>query len=277
MILLPINKVRKTVQYYLKNKIPFVYSVTTNTIRVNCPVGSYASNNSGFPAHELAFIKKVKETIIKNGLHHNVISSFRKESDVKDVLYFAYNKKLRSGDYFGNVYNVDIKSAYWETAYKLDLLPDHIYKKGKDPDQISKKTRLACIGSLARKRTTYEFDGKKQKLLSDDIEETNELWDIICYKVGFMLRDVAIKLNNDFIFFWVDGIYVNGKAAADKAKKIFNHLGYDCEISKLQNISITDKQILVKTNEIATRVVNGIKIDTDIKPFFYSGKGRYRI
>lgn len=272
MILLPMKKVRGTVKHYLKNKIPFTYTVTTNTISVRSQIGKFASNNGSFPAHELSFIKQVKEFIVKNGLHHNTIMDFEKDKDVKDVLYFAYNKNLFPGNYFEDVYNIDIKSAYWETAYKLGLLPDHLYDRGKDANQISKKTRLACIGSLAKKSSTYGFDGKEQRLLSDDKEETNELWDIICYKVGLVLRDVAKRLKGDFIFFWVDGIYVKGARASIESSRIFKNYGYESEITKLQNISVTKKQILVRTNEKKIRVVDGKKIETDIKPFYYTGR-----
>jgi len=277
MILIPINKVRNAVRQYLKHKIPFTYSVSLHRITVRCDKGSCGSNNNRFPPGELHFIKQVKNHVLNNGLHYAVQQNCTRQELNATPVYFAYNKQIKIGEHFRTVYNVDMKSAYWETAYRLGLLSDQIYYKGKDEKQISKKTRLAAIGSLARKVTVYQFDGKEQKLLSDEQEETNFLWNLICSKVGNILTSVAKDIGKDFIFFWVDGIYVSSKHAAEKVERLFKEHGYDSSVTKLVCADVTKTHINVKTGVVKKKYIDGQKIETDIKPFYYSGRKKHYI
>ena len=264
-MLLPINKVRKTVRHYIANKIPFTYSTNRSNISVKCEFGSYSSDRNKFPPHELSFIKKVKRYVIDNDLHNQALASASRRELTSDPVYFAYGKRCRPGKMFDVVYNVDIKSAYWQTAYMMGLLSEEIYREGNDVSKISKKTRLAAIGSLAKKTTVYEYDGVKQRVLESKSEETEFLWNIITSKVGNVLIDVSKSLKEDLIFFWVDGIYLSSKSAANKAVSVFKKHGYDCQITKLESAEVTESHILVMPGA-------GEKI----KPFYY-GKDKMKI
>lgn len=264
-MLLPINKVRKTVRHYIANGIPFTYSTNRSNMSVKCEFGSYSSDRNKFPPHELSFIKKVKKYVVDNDLHNQALSNATRRELTSDPVYFAYGKRCSPGQKFNLIYNVDIKSAYWQTAYMMGLLSEEIYKEGNDTSKISKKTRLAAIGSLAKKTTVYNYDGHKQRVLETKSEETEFLWNIITSKVGNVLIDVSKDLKKDLIFFWVDGIYLSSKQSADKAVTIFKKHGYDCQITKLESAEVTDRHILISPGK-------GEKI----KPFYY-GKDKVRI
>lgn len=265
MLLLPHKKVRATVNFYVKAGIPFLYTVNRSNMAVKCKIGSFSSNRNRFEPHELTFIKKVKHNIIENGLHYAALYDSANKDLTRDPVYFAYSKHCRPGKIYPTVYNVDIKSAYWQTAYHLNLIPDSLFKEGNDTYTISKKTRLAAIGSLAKKVSTYEFDGQRQFLKSNSVEDTDFLWNMICSRVGNVLMEVSKHLSKSFIFFWVDGIYLTNFDAAKKAASLFKKYGYESSVQKLHSASVTESYINVRPDA-----------GNKIKPFHYS-ENRHRI
>ncbi len=276
-------KIRNTINFYIKNSIPFLYDVNNQRITVKAKIGNYTSNDGQFPANELNFIKQVRQSIIKQGLHIPLRKRCKKVLDKDGTEYYAFNAgrvhyyyyhpKLKPGDVIEDCYNVDLNLAYWETARMLGLLPMEIYEKGKT---ITKRTRLACIGSLAKKTKHYEFDPKqpdhkRQRYVgTTHNRETEFLWDIICYEVGKLLYKVAQEMGDDFLFFWVDGIYVR-KGGVKKAEKAFRMAGYECKTLDVEKITVTDKRIIVKIPDKSMwKIVHGKTIYIDEKPFPFS-------
>lgn len=267
MIPISMNKVRKTALFYIKNKVPFTYEVSLSNISIKCELGSYTSNNRDFPAHELYFIKKVKNHVLGSAKTNDLISESKVSN--KSPIYFSYSKNIKPGQIFKHAYNIDITSAYWYAAKQLGIIDDEIFAEGL---KVSKKTRLACIGSLAKKTSLYEFDGVKQKHIRDDVAPTAPLWNIICHKVSDVLIECAKKVSPGFIFFWVDGIYVSNLESAKRAASVFKKLGYDSKIEKLNSIKITSNKILVHTGVIKERIIDGVRVSSDAKPFHFNPK-----
>lgn len=235
------ESIRKTIGWYIKNKVPFKYEIQNETLSIQSKVGSYTTRSSSYSIDEINFIKEVKRYVIKNDL----AAPYRKRGHPK-VVYFSYSNKIKPGQKITDVVNIDLNGAYWETAYKLNLISDFLYEKGLE---VRKQVRLATIGSLAKKKRVYEFDGVKQKKVEiKRSEETEILWDVICNQVGNLLLNTSKACKNDFIFFWVDGIYVK-KSALKTVEKMFKSAGYNYKINKIEYISITEKNIFVKVPE----------------------------
>lgn len=268
MILTTLPKILKTAQWYRKNKFVFTCTYSHTRVRIDSPHGSYTSNNSLFPAGELNFIKQVKGHILKSGGHLKVKQDCKQDHLVKEPVYYHYGKSLKDSEYIPDIYCIDIKSAYWQTAYGLGLITDAMYKKG---NEVSKKTRLAAIGSLAKKTTTYSFDGKEQKLISKNYEETEFLWNIICNIVGDVLMDASSAAGEDFLFFWVDGIFIK-EGAIDAVTNVFIKSGYEFSVKKLPGMLVRRKAIYVVEDTEKLRTIDGVKKMTNIKPFPFSNK-----
>lgn len=257
------QQVRKAVATYIKHKKPFTYIIQNQTITVDCKYGSYTTRNTDYTIDDINFIKEVKQTIVKNGLHHQYIGE-----RTKKVMYFKYSSQIRPGDDFRDCINIDLSAAYWETAYMLGLLSKDTYKRG---FKVSKQVRLAAIGSLAKKKRVYEFDGRKQRLLDITRSETEFLWDVICDRVGDLLCRVADKCGDDFIFFWVDGIYVK-KRSAKKVERLFNNAGYGFKSNPIKAVSVTKRNIFVHLINPEKKTKNGETIIKDVKSFPFRNK-----
>lgn len=244
-------KLEKKVKFFLKYKIPFKKVSTNERVVVHAEGrwGSWMNNDSSFPAAELNFIKQVKSHIVANNTFKKVRNYFKDEQRIKKIKYFFYNKKRQPGDRFEEVYEIDLKNAYWDTAYNLPkdgtkLFSNEIYAKGLT---VSKKSRLAAIGSLARVKRITEFDGTDQKTLPDERSiETEFLWHTICNKIGKTMAKGSKMTKDEFLFFWVDAMFVKSKEAKDEIEKYFKSLGYQYSVYKCEWVSFQDKHIIVK-------------------------------
>lgn len=249
---------------YLKHKIPFEFEVQNDTMSIKSGMGSYTTRYKNYTIEEINFIKAVKHYIIKNELQLKYAG--RKNNP---VMYFKYNKTLKPGQVFDKCVNIDLTSAYWETANMLGLLSKELYLQGK---QVRKQVRLAAIGSLAKKKRVYVFDGVKQKLKYIQRNENTEfLWDIICDHVANVLLATAEAVGHKFIFFWVDGIYVQ-KGAEGLVEKFFSHAGFGYKTNGLQKIEILNKNIYVYPKEPIVEIKDGKETTRHHKPFPFRNK-----
>lgn len=241
----------KKVRFFLHHKIPFKkYSTTERTIiHAEGRWGSWMNKESTFKASELQFIKSVKEHIIKNGTYKKIRNNFKLEGSTQKIKYFFYNKKYQSGDEFTDCVEVDLKNAYWRTAFTLPpvgLFSEEIYQRGLT---VSKKSRLAAIGSLAKTVSVMEFDGMEEKNLPDEpSKQTEFLWHTICHKIGKIMAKASRSAKGDFLFFWVDAIFVRGDSAKEIIK-LFKQIGYETTTYKCEWVRFEGKKITVKSTE----------------------------
>ncbi len=234
--------------------------------------GSWMNKESSFRASELSFIKNVKAYIKKHETWRAVRNNFTdKEGNIIQkklgkIKYFYYSKKLKAGDYFENIIEIDLKNAYWDTAFKMGLFDERIYQKGLT---VTKKSRLAAVGSFAKVVKVFEFDGKietvKPPIKEDEIEF---LWHTISYRVGRLMAKAMRLIGNDFLFFWVDAIFI--KPGKEKQIiKLFKEAGFNCSTIKCEWMQVNDKKIIVKSTAKAKWVykIKEEKVIIDGKPF----------
>ena len=256
------------IKQMVKQRVPFVLRQTNQRMELKSELGNYSNIESEFPASELNFIQSVKKYILANGLEHTIVNKFKRKEDKKKIKYYMYSRKLKPGMTFSNCYEIDLNSAYWNTAHQLGLLSDALYQKGKT---VSKISRLAAIGSLAKKVKVYEFDGKEQKLKKIiRSEETEFLWDTICYTVGEVMKEVSKACGDDFVFFWTDALFIKPNSV-NLAKQVFKAAGYDFKMEKVDLIQVTDQHLIV-TGKGKTQIVNGEKVFVNKRPFPFQPK-----
>lgn len=242
MIRGPKKKIAAVLKWYKRKKIPYIFEIQNETITIKSQSGSFVSRSSEYEIDELNFIKSVKQYVIKNDLQEKFRRKYTAEGADKKVKYFHYSSRIKPGDRFDNVINIDLSSAYWETANQFGLLSPELYKAGL---KVRKQVRLAAIGSLAKKVRVYKFDGRKLVALDKKIsDKTHFLWPAICDHVGKLLVKTAKLCGDGFIFFWVDGIYVK-KGYEQKVYKAFKAAGYKYSVNDLKAISVTEKYIYV--------------------------------
>jgi len=213
----------------------------------------------------------VKDRIIKDGLYQNFPPARDRKRFHQSIVYFKYNRKLlREGSAFNDCVEIDLKAAYWNTAYQIGLLPKDLFEKG---NFVSKMSRLAALGSLAKKTTVIEFDGKKEIRRPEICSPlTEHLWDIICKQVGDHMNEVSSSIGDAFMFFWVDAMFCK-KSAAGAVKKAFRRLGYEFSQEPVRSITIQPNTIIVEGKE-RKQMVDGDLVTTNLRYFPFLAKKR---
>lgn len=247
------KQAKEIIRRLKKSKKPFTFEIQNDTWKIKTKDSVVSTQFSNYSIDDINFIRMLKEYIIKNGTHLNCKKRISKKSPV----YYQYSKNISPGMSFDKIINVDINSAYWETANMLKLMSTELYKKGLT---LKKQTRLAAIGSLAKTVLVYEFDGKNDSFVTKiKNHETEFLWNIISGIVGELLIKAAKAAGNDFLFFWVDGIYLKGNAV-NKVIDVFQKAGYQSKISTIESMQVFENKI----------IINGKQGDkTTEKPFPY--------
>jgi len=215
--------------------------------------GVKKSKNNYLDPSELNFIRKVK-SYVKNKAD---LSAFFVRVDERDIRYVMINENLVSGQ-INDVIQIDLDEAYWLMAKNKGVISEEIYEEGrKDGGKLTKYGRLVALGSLAKKEYFYSYNKKSLKIESVERSyDTENIWYSICQELAMLMQDAVKIAGNDFIHYWVDGIYLkNNKAIVKKVNDFFISKGFKTKISS-HRVEVTPAQILV------------YDITGDPKPFF---------
>lgn len=263
------EKMRLILDSHVEQGIPFTMKLTNQRTEIKSKLGHYMNKESEFPTKELNFIKSVKQYIIKNELYNIIPDYFKTEEAKSEIKYYSYNNKFKSGQVVHKCIEVDMKSAYWEMLFKLLPLPKKMYEKG---NLVSKKSRLAAVGSCAKVVEKIEFDG--EKYIEEPLkrsEQTEHVWNAICFEVGKIMSQVAKECGKDFIFFWVDAMFVETKSL-EKVKKIFSEHGFRYSVDPCKYVKFNDNNLIVKGKGKWVEVDGELYYSTE-REFPYKPKG----
>jgi hypothetical protein len=228
-------------------KIPFTYKMNNRTYIIQSRLGIYRCTDSLIQRKELNFVKSVKQRIMREKIYEEIPNTLPKDYRDK-ILYFKYNPKNMVEAYSEDVFEVDINQAYWDTAFKMGLLDQKLYDKG---FTVAKKSRLAALGSLAKKTDIYEHDGNKMRYAGTEVtKETEYLWFMVCHELAKVMDKAAKAVGNKFIFYWVDGIFVVGSDAVRKCRKVFEDAGYGHKTELVKRLEFNrDEAYILVQNE----------------------------
>ena len=160
----------------------------------------------------------------------------------EDVTYFEFHKTVKDVDIdSGTIYNldnvceVDITKAYYYTARKLGYISEDFFKKCLE---LPKPKRLRLIGSIATKKKVEVWEnGILTEYFTKTDEKLRQCWFNIIRHTDNVMKKVKDALDDDFIFYWVDGIYFKDRGYnAQIAKKIFQDNDFAVTYEKLQKI-----------------------------------------
>jgi len=219
-----INKKRsdflKDLDQLIKNKRNFTFKASTYSREILTDNGLkifYADDKINMSVFNVA--KKLKEEL------KPCLQSF--EVNKQNLFYFLSNQKYNFKE-TKTVY-FDIKSAYLSVLYNSGLISDEIFNK---ISELPKKERLVCLGLLAYEPQFFEYENGKLKP-SESRRIKNEFSNVFFWCVKEVSRIMTLcvqKLESDFGFFWVDGIFF--KDTQENREAI-------SEIFRIENVNFT--------------------------------------
>jgi transposase len=150
---------------------------------------------------------------------------------------FSRNKNLKvwdsiaDGTYF---YNIDLKSAYWQIAKRLEYIDETFYQKYKS--DMYKKVKRYCISFLARKNKATYYDSNKVRTIECDNNLLKSVYDNIRNELYICVAKAVKSTNGKYIEFNIDGLNVLAKQV-DSVCKVFNELGLEFKMSECRKIN----------------------------------------
>lgn len=162
----------------------------------------------------LILLNKLKRDIKKR---HEFVANAKYSHNINDIKYFAFNANLNDFKHdagavyeLKNVFEADISHAYYRAAYVLGFIEKETYEE--IITKMTKKERLRLLGCIATVKTTEIY---KNGVLTDgysNIKQPDTIlyrtaWFKICHYIDTALLNFKSILGDDFLFYWVDGIY----------------------------------------------------------------------
>ena len=114
----------------------------------------------------------------------------------------------------GEFTEIDLTQAYWNLAFINKIISEKTYLFANNP-KISKKARLIALGTLAKRVRSIKFNGEMYEGVPIENEaETARLFYFCCMEVSKFMQDLKQMAGADFLFYWVDAIFLrNGDAS----------------------------------------------------------------
>lgn len=146
------------------------------------------------------------------------------------------------------VLNIDISSAYATCLYRNELITDKTYKVLKS---LPKTERLPCVGMLATSHTKFQYSNGECYNVDVFRSPTAPVFFYLIDEINYIMQQIQFLLGEDFIFYWVDGVFFNYNTPPEKVQAIEEFLtesGYDYKYENVQDfkIEVDDKKLMLK-------------------------------
>jgi len=156
---------------------------------------------------------------------------------------------LNVGD---KIYEVDIDACYWSTAYRLNMIDEKLYEYGFKHKEW-KTGRLIAVGNLYTKIRLKEIHyGIPTEYINNEeycttYKTLRPLWSRIVDEVMKVSLEVEKMVEDDFLFFFTDALFLKSVKARDKVEELLMSLGYKVKIKEhtVRDINMDNKLYLL--------------------------------
>ena len=169
------------------------------------------------------------------------------------MLFRSANPNITNIKY-DTCYNIDLSSAYAYCLYNCELITKKTFNYLL---KLPKMERLTAVGMLATSHVKYFYSGGKCVDFKPYREPTAQIFFFLIDEINYLMQDIKWILGNDFIFYWVDGVFIKPSVSKKKIQDVENlliSLKYPYKYEKVENFSVTriqDKVIIdmIKNDE----------------------------
>lgn len=190
----------------------------------------------------------IKKDIVKSGIEIDHIPRF-------DIRYYSINEFLRSQQQIPDqCYLIDINSAYLTCLLNAGMVTKETFER---VSHYGKEVRLKSVGMLATNKNILKY--KEGKLVSHDLQSDSHLRNYFfycCYQTGQVMNSIADELGNDFLFYWVDGIFIRSKSKVEFVKSKLSEFGFNSKVKTLKDVNfknIGENMHFIYTDELKNK------------------------
>lgn len=115
------------------------------------------------------------------------------------------------------VFNLDLNSAYPSALLHAELITQDTFNRMM---QIPKLDRLATIGTLGAKKEVSTYEKGKIVFMETIESRYRNIWKFVVNYIDTLMIELIELCKKDFIFYWVDGIYLKETPSPDKMEEL---------------------------------------------------------
>jgi hypothetical protein len=253
----------------VENKNSFV--LTKSTFYEQFLFGNirYDFSNAFKSFRELSLMSQFKKQVKANAHKCSAV-------DVRKIKYFDYSKKTHIGLEPGEVrvfkkcIEIDISAAYLYAFLNYGLIDETLFNK---IIALQKFKRLPIMGAIASIKEVSEYvNGVK---VSTEILKNDELrnaWFFVSLKIDEMLNQCVILSGNDYLFYYVDGIYFNAnEALKNKIINYFKNKNFKSNTVICEKIEVINKGDLFNLKVFKSGIIKNFNFLPDKIKYIYDG------
>lgn len=176
--------------------------------------------------HICRFVKQDVLKFIEENPDYEYKTVFIDESEFSGV-----NHEQAVANVGRTIYSVDVNDCYWDTILKLGFITQKTYNNG-----MKKKTwktgRNASIGMLKKDEWVHEYVNGvlvEKRPVQNDPRMVAIRMEIMTY-VHFMFKELMELIDNKYVMYFTDCLYVPDYGTALKCMKFFDSKGYGSKI-----------------------------------------------
>lgn len=229
---------KKIIDTQIKNLIEmgwdFVLQHGTYTTKIIKPQGKIVFSTIKFRNKVFVASAMVKRDALKTELGQEIMKNKHLKTN------YANSDSLKSYK-ADKVLNIDIKGAYASCLYLHDLIT---YETFEYLCALKKDERLPAVGLLAKSHIKYHYSQGKCIKVEPYRAETAEIFFFLIQQIDCVMRDVKWILGDDFIYYWVDGVFFKETTPHKKIQAVMDYLaslGYNYTYEMCDNFSFSKK------------------------------------
>ncbi|GAF81597.1 unnamed protein product [marine sediment metagenome] len=250
---------QKLISELKAEKKDFQVSRTTKSATVSFDDFKYMFADSHFSNKHLNLFQQIKKEV------HNNIKNFEIiPPEIQRSKYFGIQEfeQIGSGEFlkYSDCLEFDINKAYYKALYHFKYISKEFYDKCVE---LPKNIRLALVGTLATQKTVFFYESGELK--SYELKKDDTLRKVFFQLVEYVDRalDYFSKLAGDnFLFYWVDGIYLKNYDRAEYHKDLISYeFDLDFSTEKIKEVIVYYKsefstQMIVKKEDLNIKTFN---------------------
>ncbi len=174
--------------------VPHRLIYTNNSVRVQIGENDIVFSNKLISMRDLGFIGRCKDDVIKN-------SEILHIPERHPIFYKIYPMKY---GHYCELYEIDISSAFWDTAFREGIISERIFLQG---ETVKKDVRLMAFGAAATVRRTFDFDGRQYVSAGEEVNDAGRrAYFYVASRVVSAMREVCEAIPGQACLYWVDAI-----------------------------------------------------------------------
>jgi len=261
------NKPLEFIDSLVRKGVKFKIVKTSSKFRIITDTHDYTyqANYSDLKPSEMYFFKYLEKNIIPVKLEDAQTIRAR-------INYIYYNRSIMHEVrhenkvlVFNDCFEIDLNSAYWESARRLGIISAEVYERGLT---LSKKVRLMALGNLAKRPINMYFDGQKYHSERAPIPPMAKYFFACADYTDNVIAEIFNR-NVDFcLFYWVDALFVKGEIKREICAYL-DEIKFPYKVKSINSITFTKNHIetdffCTKTNLQKQKIYNVEKqaIDT---------------